>query len=579
MKADCPVVGIGASAGGLEAFRTFFENMPPDSGIAFVLILHLPPDRKSLLPEILARWTSMRVVESQHLTRIAANHVYVPPPHAIVTLADGFLQVHTAPDPADRVFRPIDSFFDSLGATLREQCAGVVLSGTGSDGALGLKAIKECGGLTIAQGHNGTAPQYGEMPAGAIATGVVDLVVPVEDIPRQLLRLLPTSAAPLDALAPPDTLGAARLEICRILRTQLGHDFSGYRAQTFLRRVERRMQVTNASSLQDYIGRLNADHDEVIALFRDLLIRVTSFFRDKETFEVLGNSIIPRLFAGKDAEGTVRVWVPGCATGEEAYSLAILLREHMSSLRVSPKVQVFATDIDEGAIGTARMGRYPSTLLEGLSDERRTRFFQPSQRAFVVAKEIRDLCTFSTHNVVRDPPFSRMDLVSCRNLLIYMSPELQAKVVPIFHYSLVPGGMLLLGGSESVAHHTDLFETVDKPTRIFRRRDVRSPDLPLSFHDTPFRLNNPRNGEQIASPGKAPNGSVAGGTRTPGALHDAGSETLVRAAGWTPEKLLGPLEVSPEVILPAGGARQHPGAPAIARRGASNRPRGAAQLQ
>jgi two-component system, chemotaxis family, CheB/CheR fusion protein len=544
MRDACPIVGIGASAGGLEAFHAFFEHMPPDCGVAFVLILHLPPDRKSLLPEILARWTAMRVVQSDGLTAIEPNHVYIPPPHAIVTLADGFLQVQVLSDPNDRVYRPIDCFFDSLGSALRERCAGVILSGTGSDGTLGLKAIKECGGLTIAQGHNGTSPQYGEMPAGAIATGVVDLVVPVEQIPAQLLRLLSTPRISLNALAPLDSVGEARLEICRILRAQIGHDFSGYRAQTFLRRVERRMQVTNASSLQDYIERLNADHDEVTALFRDLLIRVTSFFRDKEAFEILGSKIIPQLFSGKDAEGAVRVWVPGCATGEEAYSLAILLREYMSTLRVTPKVQLFATDIDEAAIGTARLGRYPATLLEGLSAERRAKFFQPSQRTFVVTKEIRDLCTFSTHNVVRDPPFSRMDLVSCRNLLIYMSPELQAKVVPIFHYSLMPGGILLLGGSESVAHHTDLFDTVDKPARIFRRRDVRSPELSLSFYDSQFRLRNLRDSHQIPSavkeaPGNAPTSSASAATH---------GESFDRMWPWTHEKLLGPLEPTAQVI-------------------------------
>jgi chemotaxis methyl-accepting protein methylase/signal transduction histidine kinase len=308
------------------------------------------------------------------------------------------------------------------------------------------------------------------------------------------------------------------------------------------------MQVTNLLSLKDYIRRLNSDHDEVIALFRDLLIRVTSFFRDQEAFDVLENKIIPQLFDGKDAEGAVRLWVPGCATGEEAYSLAILLREHMSSLRVAPKVQVFATDIDESAVGTARLGRYPSTLLEGLSSERRARFFEASQRTYLVTKEIRDLCTFSTHNVVRDPPFSRMDLVSCRNLLIYMSPELQAKVVPIFHYSLVPGGILLLGGSESVAHHPDLFETVDKPARIFRRRDVRGPDLPLSFHDSEFRLGNSRDGRRSPTAGKEHKSDPPSDTRALRAIYEVRREAFDLGSPWLHEKLLGPLEPTPEVI-------------------------------
>ena len=364
-----------------------------------------------------------------------------------------------------------------------------MLSGTGSDGALGLKAIKECGGLTIAQGSDGSTPQYGEMPAGAIATGSVDLVAPIEDIPGHLLRIKEISPAVYDSAddsAP--AVDAARLKICAILREQVGHDFSGYRDQTFLRRVQRRMQVVSAATLNDYIARLQADHNEVVLLFRDLLIRVTSFFRDKDTFAALEAQVIPRLFSGKQADGAVRVWVPGCATGEEAYSLAMLLREHMDQLTGVPKVQVFATDIDEAAITTARLGRYPETLLKGLSPERFERFFRSSQGGFVVAKEIRDLCTFSEHNLVRDPPFSRMDLVSCRNLLIYMETNLQATVIPAFHYSLLPGGILLLGGAESTAQHEDLFEPLDKAARIFKRRPGRSPPLNLNVANADMAL-------------------------------------------------------------------------------------------
>ena len=270
------------------------------------------------------------------------------------------------------------------------------------------------------------------------------------------------------------------MEICDILRSQLGHDFSGYRDKTFLRRVQRRMQVVNVATMHEYVLRLRDDHEEGIALFRDLLIRVTSFFRDSGTFETLEQTVIPLLFDGKGADAAVRVWVPGCATGEEAYSLAMLLREHMDTVAGAPKVHVFATDIDEAAIDTARLGRYPSTLLEGLSPERRARFFRASQGGFVVTKDIRELCTFSPHNLLRDPPFSRMNLVSCRNLLIYLDANVQAAVIPVFHYSLVPQGVLLLGGSESVSKHTDLFDPLDKHSRIFQKRDVRSPALHLT---------------------------------------------------------------------------------------------------
>ena len=471
---DIRVVGVGASAGGLDAFRSFFEAMPADSGMAFVVILHLPIDRKSMLAEILGRWTGMRVMEGRDGTPVEPNCVYVPQPHAVTMLKEGRLSIRMPEPDAPRDFRPIDRFFDSLAAALREDAVGIVLSGTGTDGALGLKAIKQNGGLTIAQGSDGTRPQYDGMPAGAIATGAVDLVLPAQNIPACLMRLKRAETAEAEAeQESPAHLQAARLAICTVLRVSLGHDFSGYREKTFIRRVRRRMQVLNISDIDNYVGRLQADHDEVVLLFRDLLIRVTSFFRDTETFAALEQLVVPRLFANKHADGAVRLWIPGCATGEEAYSLAILMREHMDRLRAVPKVQIFGTDIDEPAIVTARQGRYPSTLLEGLSDQRRNRFFTPTSTGYVVTKEIRDLCTFSPHSIVRDPPFSRMDLISCRNLLIYMHSDLQDQILPAFHYALSPGGILLLGSSESASRHEELFELISKPLRIFLKRSVK----------------------------------------------------------------------------------------------------------
>jgi two-component system CheB/CheR fusion protein len=483
-EAPVTVVGIGASAGGLDAFHAFFRNMPADSGMAFVVLLHLPIGRTSMLPEILRRWTSMPVIAAADDQPVAANVVYVPPPQAIVALDRGHLRIRMPKQDAPREFRPIDGFFDSLAADLRDNAIGIVLSGTGSDGSLGLKAIKECGGYTIAQGSDGSRPEHEGMPAGAIATGIVDLIAPVEAIPAHLLRLKSLRVARIDpGSAPSEQTDAARLAICAILRTRLGHDFSGYRNKTFLRRVQRRMQVLNIPAIEDYVKRLEQDGEEIRLLFRDLLIRVTSFFRDSTTFDTLERLVIPHLFADKCPDSTVRVWVPGCATGEEAYSIAILLREHMDKMPVPSKVQVFATDIDEAAIATARLGRYPTTLLEGLTQERRERFFRASPGSYVVRPEIRELCTFSPHSIIRDPPFSRMDLISCRNLLIYMDVELQADVIPAFHYSLVPRGILLLGASESTARHEALFESVDKAARIFRRRDVRSPLLNLHSKD------------------------------------------------------------------------------------------------
>ena len=474
------VVGIGASAGGIEAFRQFFEAMPPDNGMAFVVALHMSADRKSLLPEIIARWTAMPVAEAQDGNLVEANRVYVIPPGHIGTLRRGRLRLRHLATDVPREATPIDEFFDSLAADLGEDAIGIVLSGTGHDGALGLKAIRARGGLTLAQGTDGTAPQHSGMPNSAIATGAVDLIVPVQDMPGLMARIKDRHEAAVAASASARQTDTWRLRICEILFARVDHDFSGYKEATFLRRVQRRMQVLGLQDIPSYVVRLEEDRGEALLLFRDLLIGVTTFFRDAGAFAAVKQVVLPRLFQGKGAREQVRVWVPGCATGEEAYSLAILLREHMDGLIDLPKVQVFATDIDEPAIVTARAGRYPATLLDGLSPERRDRFFTRQENSYVVAKEIRDLCTFSPHSLVRDPPFSRMNLVSCRNLLIYMDAELQATVIPAFHYALIPGGVLLLGSAETVVRHDGLFAPLEKEHRIFLRRDGPSP--PLKAH-------------------------------------------------------------------------------------------------
>ncbi len=483
--------------------------MPADTGLAFVVVLHLPANRRSLLGEILQRWTTMPVRQVEDGDEIRPNTIYVPPPHTTAVYRDGCLHVTMPPPDAQREFRPIDGFFDSLSAGLGEDAVGIVLSGTGSDGALGLKAIRATGGLTMAQSfvddQSDNVQHYDGMPAGAIATGAVDLVSAVQDMPGHLIRLLGTK---LEVPAHEDESEAAtealRQRICGLLRSRIGHDFSNYKEKTFLRRVHRRMQVRDVSTVSQYADLLEEDTAEALMLFRDLLIRVTSFFRDSEAFDVIERVVVPRLFAGRQADHTVRVWVPGCSTGEEAYSLAILLREYMDTMRGPPRVQIFATDIDEPAIGTARLGRYPSTLLDGMALHRRERFFRQSESGYVVTKEIRDICTFSAHSLVRDPPFSRMDLVSCRNLLIYLDADLQARVVPSFHYSLAPDGILILGISESTARHEDLFTPLDKPARIFLRRNVRSPQIHLGQRDM-RRLEHPERTAQPQNPAAAHN--------------------------------------------------------------------------
>jgi two-component system, chemotaxis family, CheB/CheR fusion protein len=477
-----PIVGVGASAGGIEAFKGFFENMPPDTGLAFIVVLHLPADRKSVLPEILARWTRMTVMEATEGCRIEPNVIYVPPSGVVVTLRDDHLHLHSLEADEPREPNPISVLFNSLAAQLHEDAIGVVLSGTGHDGALGLKAIKENGGLTLVQGGNGTKPLHDGMPASAIAIGAVDVIAPVEEMPGYILSL--QTARQRDSQTPeptPEEIDTARRAICAALHRQVGHDFSGYKDKTFLRRVHRRMHVLRLSTFTDYIRRLDADRDEAVLLLRDLLIGVTSFFRDTAIFDSLTNRVVPCLFHGKSADAVIRVWVPGCATGEEAYSLAMLLREYADKLdEVAPKLQVFATDIDEPAIATARAGRYPSTLLQGISADRLERFFtEGHDGSFTVAKDIREICTFSAHSLTRDPPFSRIDLVSCRNLLIYLDSDLQAAVIPAFHYSLAPDGFLLLGSSETVSRHEELFATIDRSHRVYQKRDVPSPPLHL----------------------------------------------------------------------------------------------------
>jgi two-component system CheB/CheR fusion protein len=482
-KARVPIVGIGASAGGIEAFKGFFEHTPTDSGMAFVVVLHLPADRKSLLPEILRRWTAMKVVEAKKTCLIEPNCVYVPPAGGIVTVRDGRLHPLNHGNGEPREMTPIDIFFNSLAISLNEDAVGVVLSGTGSDGTLGLKAIKARGGLTLAQGADGTAPQHEGMPVSAITAGAVDIVDSVTSIPARIISVRKARrAAGNEAALSAEETDAARLAICAELRRYVGHDFSGYKEKTFLRRVQRRMQVLGAATLDDYVSRLREDRSEAIPLFQDLLIGVTSFFRDTQTFDTLKSTIIPCLFKGKAADSAVRVWIPACATGEEAYSLAILLREEIDKIGLNaPKVQIFATDIDEPAIATARAGRYPSALLEDMSPERLRRFFvEGPDGSFTVTKALRELCTFSAHSLTRDPPFSRIDLISCRNLLIYLDTELQSSVIPAFHYSLVPDGILVLGSSETISRHENLFAIFDRSHRIFRRRDTPSPPLPLS---------------------------------------------------------------------------------------------------
>jgi two-component system CheB/CheR fusion protein len=483
------IVGIGASAGGIEALQKLFESMPADTGLAFVLMTHTAQHQASALRDILARATKIPVMHAEDGHAIKADHIYVCPPDNVLLVRDGKLVL--APIDADNRKKPIDIFLSSLAEDRGEDAVGILLSGASSDGTLGIKAVKEAGGFTLAQGGDGHGPQQSYMPGSAIAAGVVDLVVPVEHMANRLVDFTRGSRAMrrMEEEGPaPGPEADGFQQIHQILLKRAGHDFSGYKQKTFHRRVNRRMHVTQIPSLEEYVELLRQDGDEVNALFRDLLIGVTNFFRDPAAFAALETKVIPALFKNKGAGDTVRVWIPACATGEEVYSIAILLREHMDRLRSVPKVQIFASDIDERALLVARAGRYPASLVANISADRLRRFFTGDELTYAVSKEIRDLCLFSAHSVLRDPPFSRVDLISCRNLLIYFGVDFQALVVPIFHFALKPSGYLFLGTSENVSHYSDLFAPIDRQQRIFQRRDNVAMPLRQTAHSGASRL-------------------------------------------------------------------------------------------
>ena len=530
------LVAIGASAGGIEAFRQFFERMPPDSGLAFVVMLHSPPGRTSLLPDILARWTEMPVREGRDGSAIEPDRVLVIPPGTIAELRDGYLSLRDIPTGTPRNHTPIDAFFGSVATSLGDDAVGVILSGTGHDGTLGLKAIRARGGISLAQSGDGTRPQYSGMPHSAIAAGLVDFYVPVEDMPGHILavrRVRQATEGPIDR--PAEDEDRLRRVICEILQSRVGHDFSQYKRSTFMRRVQRRMQVIGMTVLQDYVDLLEENREQTALLFDDLLIGVTSFFRDPAMFDLLEKEVIPRLFKDADPTDGVRIWIPGCATGEEVYSLAMLLREHMQTSLSPLNVQIFASDIDEDAIGVARIGRYPTALLEGLSQERRDRFFVWEDDGYTVRKDLRTLCTFAVHSLIRDPPFSRIDLISCRNLLIYLDNVLQDTVISVLHYALVPKGILVLGTAESLARHSTLFAPLDRTQRIFIRRDGPGV-MPQGYHFRPAE-------------GKA--ATVVGGA---GPL--AGAPGRARATGFAIRRILERFS-SPFVVASAAGEIVH----------------------
>ena len=468
-----PIVGIGASAGGLAAFEAFFSGMPTntDPGMAFVLVQHLAPDHKSVLTDLIQRYTRMQVFEVEDGMVVKPNCAYIIPPGRDMAFHNGTLQLLEPSAPRGQRL-PIDFFFRSLAQDQRERAICIVLSGTGSDGTQGVRAIKGEGGMAMAQNPDST--EYDGMPNNAIATGLVDYELLPAEMPAQLIAYAAHAfgKTPLPSTLPAAQVESALQKIFTLLRAQTGHDFSQYKTNTIQRRIERRMAVHQLEKIDGYVAYLQQKPAEVEALLRDLLIGVTSFFRDPETFKKLEEQVIPKLFNGKPEGAAIRVWSVGCSTGEEAYSLAILLQERMAILKRSYKVQVFATDIDRQSIATARAGLYPGSIAADLSPERLARFFtvEHDGSSYRIHKNIRDMLIFSEQNVIKDPPFSKINLISCRNVLIYMGKQLQKKLIPLFHYALNPDGFLFLGSSETIGEYNDLFSTLDRKLKLYQHK-------------------------------------------------------------------------------------------------------------
>ena len=460
-----PIVGIGASAGGLEAFEQFFRHVPADTGMAFVLVSHLDPDHASMLTEILQRTTSMPVVEALDQVKVLPNCVYAIPPNRDMSIFHGELQLST-PDMPRGQRMVIDAFLRSLAEDQGETAIGIILSGTGTDGTLGLRAIQGAGGISLVQ-EPATA-KYDGMPCSAIQAGYATYVLPVDKMPERLLNNSRNFDVPQEKNQPAPSVAGGMNRILMLLRSGTGHDFSLYKKSTIGRRIERRMSQHNIESLEIYARYLKEHPPEVHLLFKELLINVTSFFRDTEAFITLKHDILPMLLKDKPEGYVFRVWVAGCASGEEAYSIAMLLRELMDETQREFKTQIYSTDLDEDAIALARAGIYPPNIAQDVTQERLRRFFSKEEAGYRVKKEIREMLVFATQNIIKDPPFTKLDLLSCRNLMIYLEPDVQNRVIPAFHYALKPGGVLFLSPSESIGNHTELFTPINRKWKLYQ---------------------------------------------------------------------------------------------------------------
>jgi two-component system CheB/CheR fusion protein len=467
-----PVIGVGASAGGLEAFKQLIREIPSDSGMAYVLVQHLNPSHESNLTEILSRGTKIPVQEITDELHIEPNHIYVIPPDKILTTADGRLNL--SPRDSIKTNLVIDVFFTSLAVVREGMAVGVVLSGTGSDGTLGLKMIKEHGGITFAE--DSTAA-YNDMPQSAINAGVVDFVLPANKIPAQLLQIklsFTTAHAVQDEESISKDVHIIFKQMLSLLQHRRGVDFVYYKQSTVRRRIARRMALHRIEQLSDYLDLLRNDRNEQDTLFQDLLIPVTSFFRDPKTFETLSENIFPAIFKNKSTDEPARFWIAGCSTGEEVYSIAICLHEFLGNTFSGRRIQIFASDISGIAVKKARLGMYNKNEVQSLPPDRLKKYFTKVDGNYQVHKIIRDICIFAEHNFLKDPPFAKVDLISCRNVMIYMDPFLQKKALTNFHYALNPNGFLLLGKSETASAASELFTLLNKHDKIYSRKPIPS---------------------------------------------------------------------------------------------------------
>ena len=490
VRSKFPVIGIGASAGGLEALEEFLSGVPQQTGMAIVIVQHLDPTHKGIMPELLQRATQIKVTQAKDFLRVEPDNIYIIPPNKDMSILHGALQLFDLPE--QRGLRlPIDFFFRSLAEDLHEKSVGIILSGMGSDGTSGLRAIKEKGGLALVQ--DPSSAKFDNMPRSAIDAGLADVVARPEQLPGKIVSYFSHSLAVAPGLSLESRAKSALEKIIVLLRDHSGHDFSLYKKNTVYRRIERRMGIHQVDKISSYVRLLQQNPRELEMLFKELLIGVTSFFRDPEAWKALKEKALPELLDSIPVSRPLKAWVVGCSTGEEAYSLAIVFREVMEEAKRPARraaLQIFATDIDRDAIERARQGIFPDNIIADVSPERLSRFFIKDERGYRVKKEVRDMVVFAEQNVIMDPPFTKLDILTCRNLLIYLTTEVQKKILPLFHYSLNPAGILFLGNAETIGTYTDLFSSLEAKARLYKK--LPSPvrmeplDFPSSFVQVPM---------------------------------------------------------------------------------------------